>query len=179
MESISTPSFEIALANIKVVYGAVKAAGVWTTASDYEDYVQEGLIMYAKILDHFKDTKLELAEINRLAFKKIMWLVIDKLRRQKLASEYFVGLDDILDFKDTTVVQDKSELVELLCDILPELSVVEVLILQRNLLQGDKITDLVEQTACSYRTLSRAKASLLVKLRKIFGTKRDCTLITK
>lgn len=74
-------AFNQALLNSQVIHGAIKAAGIYHYRIDYQDFVQEGMINYAKVYKKYH-TQEELTKINQLAFQKIKWQAIDQLRKQ-------------------------------------------------------------------------------------------------
>ncbi|MGX4763877.1 sigma-70 RNA polymerase sigma factor region 4 domain-containing protein [Holzapfeliella sp. JNUCC 72] len=74
-------AFNQALSNSRVIHGAIKAAGIYHYRMDYQDFVQEGIINYAKVYKKYHPQE-ELTKINQLAFQKIKWQAIDQLRKQ-------------------------------------------------------------------------------------------------
>ncbi len=168
MEEISTSSFEEAITEIKVVYGAIKAAGVYPRFSEYEDYVQEGLITFAKMIDELGWTKIDRADLYRLAFKKIMWQTIDHLRKVKHQAELITQLADNSEEEDW-ISQEilEADLELLLQELKSDLTENERLLLEMHVLAGFKLTELVKLYSISYRTLSRSKVTLCKKILKI------------
>ncbi|MGX4644621.1 hypothetical protein [Holzapfeliella sp. JNUCC 80] len=74
-------AFNQALSNSRVIHGAIKAAGIYHYRMDYQDFVQDGIINYAKVYKKYHSQE-ELTKINQLAFQKIKWQAIDQLRKQ-------------------------------------------------------------------------------------------------
>ena len=72
---IKEENFIKAWENCRLVCGAIKAAGVRKDYQEYADLVQDGGI-YAGMLEKSQDH-----DIDRLAFKKILWHTLDELRK--------------------------------------------------------------------------------------------------
>ena len=73
---IKEESFIKALENRRLVCGAIKDAGVRKDYQEYADLIQDGVLIYAGILEKSPDQ-----DIDRLAFKKIIWHTLDELRK--------------------------------------------------------------------------------------------------
>lgn len=73
---IKEESFIKAWENRRVVCGAIKAAGVRKDYQEYADLIQDGVLIYAGMLE-----KSQGQDIDRLAFKKIIWHTLDELRK--------------------------------------------------------------------------------------------------
>lgn len=76
---ISQENFLTAFNNKKLICGALKYAHVYPSSSNYEDYFQESVLVYAHLLEIYKDK--ERSEIDKLAFNKIVWKITDELRK--------------------------------------------------------------------------------------------------
>lgn len=79
---IKEESFIKAWENRRLVCGAIKAAGVRKDYQEYADLIQDGVLIYAGILEKSPDQ-----DIDRLAFKKIIWHTLDELRRFNAAKK--------------------------------------------------------------------------------------------
>ncbi len=79
---IKEESFIKAWENKKLVCGAIKAAGVRKDYQEYADLVQDGVLIYAGMLE-----KSQGQNIDRLAFKKILWHTLDELRKVQRREE--------------------------------------------------------------------------------------------
>lgn len=66
MEKIEV-GFNLAVKNEQVIHGALKRAGIYVTRFDYEDYVQEGFITYAKCFEKYPH-EFVLEKFNVYAF---------------------------------------------------------------------------------------------------------------
>lgn len=163
--TVSNESFSIALANQGLVYGAVKAAGVFPRSFDYEDYIQDGLITYAMFIDNNSKrdngVKLTSDEVNRLAFRKIVWQTIDALRRQKF-------LSDISDFSFDEDFSEKEEsfnngsfkyviLYTQIDEAFNRLNNFDRIILTEHFLRGKKLKDISATYGVSLQTVTRAR----------------------
>ena len=79
---IKEESFIKAWENRRLVCGAIKAAGVRKDYQEYADLVQDGVLIHAGMLD-----KSQGQNIDRLAFKKILWHTLDELRKVQAAKK--------------------------------------------------------------------------------------------
>lgn len=79
---IKEESFIKAWENRRLIYGAIKAAGVRKDYQEYADLIQDGVLIYAGMLE-----KSQGQDIDRLAFKKILWHTLDELRKVQAAKK--------------------------------------------------------------------------------------------
>ncbi|MGQ5709672.1 sigma-70 family RNA polymerase sigma factor [Lactobacillus sp. PSON] len=158
---ITKASFNKAWKNKKLVAGALKMAHVRREFSYYEDYLQEGVLTYAEVLDKYP--VMERKQIDNLAFRKIIWRTIDQLRKVQKWDEYSTNFDEAFTLASKScnweMLLDFKELVETFNDY-------ERLILFEHLLFQRTITDLVSECGVSRQYLQRIKRSLLEKLRE-------------
>jgi hypothetical protein len=75
---IREESFIKAWENRRLVGGAIKAAGVRRDYQDYADLFQDGVLIYAGMIDESQGQN-----IDKLAFKKILWHTLDELSAEK------------------------------------------------------------------------------------------------
>lgn len=163
--TVSNESFSIALANQGLVYGAVKAAGVFPRSFDYEDYIQDGLITYAMFIDNNSKrdngVKLTSDEVNRLAFRKIVWQTIDALRRQKFLSDISdFSLDEDFSEKEESFNNGSFKYVILYTQIdeaFNRLNNFDRIILTEHFLRGKKLKDISATYGVSLQTVTRAR----------------------
>lgn len=78
---ISQNSFRKAWENRKLVAGALKAAHVRPDYHLYEDLFQEGLIVYAEMLEELATNKAR-TEIDKLSFKKVLLADTEQIEAQ-------------------------------------------------------------------------------------------------
>ena len=91
---IKEESFIKAWENRRLVCGAIKAAGVRKDYQEYADLVQDGGVIYAGMLEKSQDH-----DIDRLAFKKILWHTLDELRKVQRREERSEEINNELEFK--------------------------------------------------------------------------------
>lgn len=154
--------FEEAWKNRKLVGGALKAAHVRQDYHLYEDLLQEGVILYAEMLRKLDGQKTR-TEIDKLSFKKLLWHIIDTLRREQRVCERNTAIDKAYDLGEAAawdnLVALKNET--------KKLSHLEQVILFEHLLEKKTITQLVEECGVPRITLKRLKKQLLGKLRAV------------
>lgn len=90
--------FMLALENKCVIFGALKKTRIYNSRFDYDDYVQEAFIVYAKCYQTYSD-EWNLVSFNKYAYQKIVWSIIDRLRKEQSYTDSHI-LDDFesLDF---------------------------------------------------------------------------------
>lgn len=163
MEKITEGSFNYAITNIRVVYGAIKAASVYQRVDYYEDLVQEGLITFAKIVEEHGPN-----ESSRvLAFQKIKWQTIDFLRCEQKRNSYgHVELNEELVLNYAGVNPD---LILQVNAAVAAASPVEQMVFVEHLIKGRRICELTPEYTISKSSLSRAKKNLQAELAPIFS----------
>ena len=154
---IKEESFIKAWENRRLVCGAIKAAGVRKDYQEYADLVQDGVLIYAGMLEKSPDQ-----DIDRLAFKKILWHTLDELRKVQRREERSEEINNELELKKEKIEWDNLIILK---DKVQELNGIEKLVFFEHLLAQKEITNLVEVAGCSRRTLQRVKKNLLLKLK--------------
>lgn len=154
---IKEENFSKAWENWRLVYGAIKAAGVRKDYQEYANLVQDGVLIYAGMLEKSPDQ-----DIDRLSFKKILWHTLDELRKVQRREEKSEEINNELEFKKEKV--EWNNLI-ILKNKVKELNEIEKLVFFEHLLAQKEITNLVEVAGCSRRTLQRVKKGLLLKLK--------------
>ena len=154
---IKEESFIKAWENRRLVCGAIKAAGVRKDYQEYADLVQNGVLIYAGMLE-----KSQGQDIDRLAFKKIIWHTLDELRKVQRREEKSEEINNELEFKKEKVEWDNLIILK---NKVKELNEIEKLVFFKHLLAQKEITNLVEVAGCSRQTLQRVKKGLLLKLK--------------
>ena len=155
---IKEESFIKAWENRRLVCGAIKAAGVRKDYQEYADLVQDGVLIYAGMLEKSPDQ-----DIDRLAFKKILWHTLDELRKVQRREERSEEINNELELKKEKIEWDNLIILK---DKVKELNGIEKLVFFEHLLAQKEITNLVEVAGCSRRTLQRVKKNLLFKLKQ-------------
>ena len=154
---IKEENFSKAWENRRLIYGAIKAAGVRKDYQEYADLIQDGVLIYAGMLE-----KSQGQDIDRLAFKKIIWHTLDKLRKVQRREEKSEEINNELEFKKEKIEWDNLIILK---DKVQELNGIEKLLFFEHLLAQKEITNLVEVAGCPRRTLQRVKMGLLLKLK--------------
>ncbi len=154
---IKEENFIKAWENRRLVCGAIKAAGVRKDYQEYADLVQDGVLIYAGMLEKSGDQ-----DIDRLAFKKVLWHTLDELRKIQRREERSEEINNELEFKKEKIEWDNLIILK---DKVQELNGIEKLVFFEHLLAQKEITNLVEVAGCSRRTLQRVKKNLLLKLK--------------
>lgn len=98
---IKEESFIKAWENRRLVCGAIKDAGVRKDYQEYADLVQDGVLIYAGMLE-----KSQGQDIDRLAFKKILWHTLDELRKVQRREERSEEINNELAFKKEKIEWD-------------------------------------------------------------------------
>ena len=155
---IKEESFIKAWENRRLVCGAIKAAGVRKYYQEYADLVQDGVLIYAGMLENSQDH-----DIDRLAFKKILWHTLDELRKVQRREERSEEINNELELNKEKIEWDNLIILK---DKVEELNGIEKLVFFEHLLAQKEITNLVEVAGCSRRTLQRVKKNLLFKLKQ-------------
>ena len=93
---ISQNSFKKAWENRKLVGGALKAAHVRPDYHLYDDLFQEGLIVYAEMLEELATDKAP-TEIDKLSFKKVLWQTLNRLKREQRVCERNTDMNEAYD----------------------------------------------------------------------------------
>lgn len=155
---IKEESFIKAWENRRLVCGAIKAAGVRRDYQDYADLLQDGVLIYAEMLEENKEK-----DIDKLAFRKILWHTLDELRKVQRRQEKNQELDNTFDVQEKEIDWDSLVILKNEINNLNEL---EQILFFEHLLAQKEISRLVEQAGCSRRTLQRVKKKLIEKLRK-------------
>lgn len=154
---IKEESFIKAWENRRLVCGAIKVAGVRKDYQEYADLVQDGVLIYAGMLEESHNQ-----EIDRLAFKKILWHTLDELRKAQRREERNEEINNESEFKKEKIEWDNLIILK---DKVKELNGIEKLVFFEHLIAQKEITNLVEVAGCSRRTLQRVKKNLLLKLK--------------
>ena len=95
---IKEESFIKAWENRRLVCGAIKDTGVRKDYQEYANLIQDGVLIYAGILEKSPDQ-----DIERLAFKKIIWHTLDELRKVQRREEKSEDINNELEFKKEKV----------------------------------------------------------------------------
>lgn len=158
---ISQENFIKAWENQRLVAGALKAASVRYDYVNYEDLFQEGILLYAKLLEQWPEKSQ--SEIDKLAFRKIIWQTIDELRKVQRHEDHAATFDTEFELEDKGSDWDCYVVLK---DEIKTLTVIELKILFEHLLGDKTITKLAQENCLSRVNLQRIKRKLLLKLRE-------------
>ena len=158
---ISREAFITAWQNKKLVRGALKSAHVRMEYTNYEDFLQEGIIIYAEMLTRLTGRKR--TEVDRLSFRKIIWHTLDLLRKQKRITEREIVFDSA---EQVGLLDNWNNHLELEQE-LPQLTQVERMLFFDHLLGGQTISALAQKTGINRVQLQRLKRDLLYHLREV------------
>lgn len=156
---ISKDAFSRAWENKKLVAGALKAAHVYRSYDEYEDFLQDGVLIYAEMLEKYGDK--EPAEVDKLSFRKIIWHTLDELRKIQRAEERNSDVEVAFDLH---AEEQDWDLQLLLQERMRGMSEVKQLIFAQHLVGQMTLVELSAQSGYPRRSLQRAKKELLVEL---------------
>lgn len=160
MNEIKPEHLEAAWKNQRLVHGALKAAHVHCYSQNYEDYLQEGLILYAEMLANNEDKPQE--EVDKLAFRKIVWRTTDQLRKVQRDTER-QDSDDQLLFQGYAENSDRLIGIK---ELLAQLDKVDQQILLEEIIANRPQKQVAAEAGITVRTLTRRKKKLLNQLRE-------------
>lgn len=158
---ISEHAFLTAWKNQKLVRGALKYAHVRQDYTNYEDFLQEGIIIYARMLS--KLPELSRKEVDRLSFRKIIWHTVDLLRRDKRIAEQQTGLEDAF----VTIQHSNWNNYLAIKKEVSKMSKLERVLFFDNLVSKMPVSDISRKTGISRTRLHRVKRQLLRRLQNI------------
>lgn len=154
--------FDLAVENEQVIHGALKRAGVYHTRIDYEDFVQEGFITYAKCFVGYS-REFDLEKFNIYAFQKIVWSTLDLLRKEQMYTQRFIL--ESFEQKDYPKKQ-AINILELLQYENLKLSNLEREILLKHMINQVPLSEMSKKYEVSDRYLRRVRKNLKAKFLK-------------
>ena len=158
---ISQQAFLQAWENQKLVRGALKYAHVRQDYTNYEDFLQEGIITYAHMLT--QNQTLPREEVDQNSFRKIIWRTTDLLRKEQHLCERESELTDL------QIVEDNHNWDNYLAleAELPYLSDIEQKLFIKHLIEREPVRQLSRQIGVSRGQLQRIKNQLLNRLQEV------------
>lgn len=172
---ISQESFIRAWENKGLVAGALKAANVRRDYINYEDLFHDGLILYGELIEKWNNKAQN--EINKLAFRKIIWQTIDSLRKYQKYDNNCTNLDDAFNLSRDEINWDNLVILK---EEVKKMNETELLIFFEHLLANRSITEIVHECTLSRRTLQRIKKELLIRLKikmqSWWGGRKNCII---
>ncbi|MDF7671838.1 sigma-70 family RNA polymerase sigma factor [Lactobacillus sp. ESL0701] len=158
---ISKRAFLAAWENQKLVRGALKAAHVRQDYTNYEDLLQEGICIYAQMLD--KQGELSQKEVDRRSFRKIIWHTIDQLRKEQRTAERQADFEQA---QNLGMISNWDNYLSLEKEVM-QMSELERLLFFHNLVAGESISALAQEACVTRVQLQRVKRQLLIHLRQV------------
>ncbi|WP_334329674.1 sigma-70 family RNA polymerase sigma factor [Companilactobacillus sp. HBUAS59699] len=151
--------FAHALENQRLIHGVLKQIHVYPSRTEYEDYFQEAIIIYALTYEKFMSEHNDEAKFKSYIFQKLRWRMTDLLRQEMKYSE----IHSLEEFDFTTIGQETNNLLESLN--LKNLTVLETQIFQEHFIHNKSLVILARRYGYSTRNLRYHRNRLLVKLR--------------
>lgn len=158
---ISQQCFLTAWHNQRLVKGALKCAHVRLDYPNYEDFFQEGILLYAQMLSQAQ--QLSRKEIDHLAFRKIIWHTLDLLRKDQRSSERQTSIEYAYAISQANNWNNRLAIEKEVTQMLP----LEQFLFFQHLLAGKPISRLAKQIGISRMQLQRVKRRLLLRLRHV------------
>ena len=158
---ISQQAFLQAWENQKLVRGALKYAHVRQNYTNYEDFLQEGIIIYAQMLTQNRTLPRE--KVDRSSFRKIIWHTTDLLRKKQRLCERESELTNLQIAGDE---HNWDNYLALEAE-LPYLSDIEQKLFLEHLIERKPVQQLSRQIGVSRIQLQRIKSQLLSRLQEI------------
>lgn len=140
----------------------LKTIGVQRQYHNYEDLLNEGIILYAECLEALDTVQLTAKDKDKIAFTKIKWRIIDQLRKHKKYNEQ----QNIADYPQISFIIPQHDNFLLLQDEIKSMSPTERLIFSQHWINNKTITEISQQYNLSRSTLQRNKAALRLRLRE-------------
>lgn len=98
--------FKKALEEEKLIHGALKRVHIYPICNNYQDYVQEAMIIFAQAYVDYVEQGQDLEKFNVYIFQKLTWRLTDLLRRE----ERFFNVHSLEVFDFERVKEEVSEL---------------------------------------------------------------------
>ena len=155
---ISQKNFLTAWENKKLVYGVMKKLHIYKNHSNYEDLFQDGICIYAQMLEEYPDMSRE--EVDKLSFRKILWNITDQLRKIQRTDNHrcnvlgCVNMAEAIHWDDLILIKDEVN----------KMSEIEQVIFFEHLLSERSFSSPVIRYGINRKQLQRLKHKLLIKL---------------
>jgi hypothetical protein len=149
-----------ALDNQRLIHGVLKKVHIYVTRSDYDDYFQEAMIIYAKTYQNYCQTHDDLSNFGRYVFQKLTWKMLDMLRQEKKYHD-FHSLEEF----DFQRVPEENVYADLDFVNIAELTKMDRIILQEHFIEEQPLVILAKRYNHTTRNLRYCRNRLLQKLR--------------
>ncbi|MBD5430931.1 MAG: sigma-70 family RNA polymerase sigma factor [Lactobacillus sp.] len=158
---IKQENFTKAWNNQRLVAGALKSAHIKPTSSNYEDLFQEGIIIYAQMIEEHPDMTAE--EVDRRTFRMIIWRITDMVRKVHLWNERQTSVDGALELGKEQIM---DELIIIRAEF-NKMSELDQKVLLEHIIDGKKFTTINKETGINRKRLQRSKIRVIDKLKKV------------
>lgn len=162
---ISQKNFMKAWNNKKLIAGALKYAHVRRDYDRYDDLYQNAVLIYAQMLEEHSDLPLE--QIDKLSFRKIIWMTLNELKKIKHYEERNGQIEEAFEVSQSFNYEDLA----ILHEELQKLREIERVILVDHVLYKRKLKDLYREYEINPASIRRVKARLLKRMREKFKEK--------
>lgn len=156
---INKENFIAAWENKRLIAGALKAAHVWPHYAGYEDLFQEGVLIYAEMLE--KHPTKSIKEVDKLSFNKILWHTIDELRKMQRIEEHGTKLEEA---KQLFELQNWDNLLVIKREM-AKMNDKEKIVFCEHLLGAKSMVATSQKYQISLRTIKRIKVKIIAQLR--------------
>ncbi len=164
-----TAGLTAALDQLGLIHGAIKRAGVWRHHQDYDDFLQEALLVYAQAYQQYPGDPEHDQQFLPYVFQQICWRMTDLLRyqqRRQMADLPAELPGKLPDFGDHSVV------LILLNQLTQQGSQVDQLIIREHFILGRPLSAVATQYQLSPRTLRARRCYLRQRLAKQLATRQ-------
>ncbi|WP_129045456.1 sigma-70 family RNA polymerase sigma factor [Companilactobacillus metriopterae] len=150
--------FELAIQDEKLIHGVLKKLGIWQNNPSYQDYLQEGFIIYARAYVDYCKRNDNLEKFNVYVYQKLRWRILDLMRQnQRFEDNHELGLE----------IEQSTEIDNLELDFTSlDLTKIETIILTECFYNGKSLTELAKILKCSDRNLRYHRDKLRQKIIK-------------
>lgn len=150
-----------ALNNERLIHGVLKRLHIYQTNNDYQDYVQEAMIVYAAAYNEYLKKGRDMEKFPVYIFQKLLWRMTDLLRHEQRFFE--VHSLEVLDFERV----EQVEMQELFSHLeLDDLSEFEKNIFYDCFFKEIPLKTLAEKYHCTPRNLRYHRNSVKEKICK-------------
>ncbi|MQS45232.1 sigma-70 family RNA polymerase sigma factor [Companilactobacillus mishanensis] len=159
-----TTGFAKAIENEQLIHGVMKRVHIYQMNDNYQDYVQEAMIIYAKAYVDYLAEERDVEKFNVYIFQKLVWRMTDLLRSEKK----FFDIHSLEVFDFERVEQVTSE------DFFEDFDLDCLTYFERGLffdcfIQQIPLSKLADKYECSDRNLRYHRDNIKAKLRKRFS----------
>lgn len=156
--------FKKALEEENLIHGVLKRLHIYQTSNNYQDYVQEAMIIFAQAYVDYVEQEKDLEKFNVYIYQKLSWRLTDLLRKE----QRFFNVHSLEVFDFERVKEEMSDL--FLDDIdLSGLSELEQSLFFDLFIDEIPIKFLREKYNCTARNLRYHRDSIRCKISKLLS----------